>query len=52
MDFKRVHLQFLKRSLGVLNISTGVIMARAELRKYPIEKVNFIKHEGDVQKRL
>ena len=36
-DFERVHLQFLKRFLGVLNIPTGNIMVRAELGKYPLK---------------
>ena len=36
-EVERVHLQFLKRLLGVLNISTRNIMARAELRRYPLK---------------
>ena len=36
-EVERVHLQFLKRLLGVLNISTRNIMTRAELRRYPLK---------------
>ena len=52
-EVKRVHLRFLKRLLGVLNITIRNIMVRAELGRYAdIETVTFIKHERDVQKRL
>ena len=56
-EIERIHfLQFHKRLPGVLNISTGNIMGRAELVRYPfeaeIETVNFIKHEREIQKRL
>ena len=36
-EVERVHLQFLKRLLGVLNISTRKIMVRAELGRYPLK---------------
>ena len=36
-EVERVYLQFLKRLLGVLNISTRNIMVRAELGRYPLE---------------
>ena len=36
-EVKRVNLQFLKRLLGVLNISTRNIMVRAELGRYPLK---------------
>ena len=36
-EVERVHLQLLKRLLGVLNISTRNIMARAELGRYPLK---------------
>ena len=36
-EVERVHLQFLKRLLGVLNISTTNIMFRAELGRYPLK---------------
>ena len=36
-EVERVHLQFLKRLLEVLNISTTNIMVRAELGKYPLK---------------
>ena len=36
-EVERVHLQFLKRLLSVLNISTGNIMVRAELGRYPLK---------------
>ena len=36
-EVERVDLQFLKRLLGVLNISTRNIMARAELGRYPLK---------------
>ena len=53
-EAERVHLQFLERLLGVLNISTRNIMVRAG--NIPIEAeigtVNFIKHERDFQKTL
>ena len=52
-EVKRVHLRFLKRLLGVLNIASRNNMVRAELGRYAdIETVNFIKHERDVQERL
>ena len=36
-EVERVHLQFLKRLLGVLNISTRNIMVRAELGRYKLK---------------
>ena len=37
LKWKRVHLRFLKRLLGVLNISTGSNMVKAELGRYPLK---------------
>ena len=36
-EVERVHLQFLKRLLGVVNISTRNIVVRAELGRYPLK---------------
>ena len=36
-EAERVHLQFLKRLLRVLNISTGNVMVRAELGRYSLK---------------
>ena len=36
-EVERVHLQFLKRFLGVLNISIRNNIVRAELRRYPLK---------------
>ena len=37
-EVERVHLQFLKRLPGVLNISTRNIMVTAELGRYPFKR--------------
>ena len=36
-EVERLHLQFLKRLRGILNISTGNIMVRAETGRYPLK---------------
>ena len=36
-EVEKVHSQFLKRLLGVLNISTRNIMAGAEMGRYPLK---------------
>ena len=51
-EVERVHLQFLKRLCGVLNISTRNITVIVNWEDAQNETLNFINHERDVQKRL
>ena len=47
-EVERVHLQCLKRLLGVLNISTRNIMARAELGRYPTNMKETFRKDYDL----
>ena len=54
-EVERVHLQFLKRLLGVLRFPLEILWIELNWKipiEADIETVNFIKYERDVQKRL